>query len=107
MKLRRVPIWAVVLVAVAQAQTYAPTKGFVPDGSTAARIAEAILIPVYGKEEVDSGFAFKAIQEKQGVWTIGWDLGCPEAMSETCLGGQVEVKIRQVDGRILKVIHHD
>jgi hypothetical protein len=107
MKLHRVPIYPVLILAVAQAQSYVPKEGLVPDGSTAANIAKAVLIPAYGKEEVESGFAFEAITEKKGVWTVGWTLACPEAKSETCLGGVAIVKIRQVDGRILKVIHHD
>jgi hypothetical protein len=107
MKLRLAPGCAVLLLAVAQAQSYAPKEGFVPDGRIAAKIAEAVLIPAYGKEEVESGFAYQAIEEKKGVWTVGWSLGCPEAKAETCLGGKAEVKIRQADGRILKVIHHD
>lgn len=107
MKLHRVPCCAILLVAVAQAQSHAPKEGFVPDSSTAAKIAEAVLIPVYGKEEVESGFAFKATVEKKGVWTIGWTLACPETKHDTCLGGAAEVKLRQADGRILKVIHRD
>jgi len=107
MKLRRVPSCAVLLLAVAQAQSSAPKEGFVPDSSTAVKIAEAVLIPVYGKEEVESGSAFKATVETKGVWTIGWALACPETKAATCLGGAAEVKLRKADGRILKVIHHD
>jgi hypothetical protein len=107
MKLRLVPSCAVLLLAVAQAQSYVPKEGFVPDGRIAAKIAVAVLIPAYGREEVESGFAYQAIEETKGVWTVGWTLGCPEAKTETCLGGRAAVKIRQADGRILKVVHHD
>jgi len=107
MTLCRVQACAFLLLAVAQPQSSAPKHGFVPDSSTAVKIAEAVLIPVYGKDEVESGSAFKATIEKKGVWTIGWTLACPEAKHATCLGGAAEVKIRQADGRILKVSHHD
>jgi hypothetical protein len=106
MKLHRVPICAVLLLAAAHAQSYAPKEGFVPDSTTAVKIAEAVLIPVYGKEEIESGNDSKAILEN-GVWTVGWKLACPEAKATTCLGGSAEVKLRKTDGRILKVSHYD
>jgi hypothetical protein len=38
---------------LAQAQ-YAPKDGFVPDAKTAVKIAEAVLIPVYGENKIES-----------------------------------------------------
>lgn len=105
MKLCQLPVCAVLLLAASQAQSYTPKEGFVPDSTTALTIVKAVLIPVYGKEEIESGNDYKGNLEK-GVWTIGWILDCPEAKSATCLGGSVEVKLRKADGRILKMTHY-
>ena len=45
---------AVLLLTAAEAQSYAPKDGFVPDAMTAVKIAEAVLTPVYGKEKIES-----------------------------------------------------
>jgi hypothetical protein len=37
-----------------------PKGGFVPTSTVAAAIAEAILVPVYGKQQIDSERPFKA-----------------------------------------------
>ena len=51
------------LLAVAQAQSYTPKEGYVPDSITAVKIGEAVLIPAYGKEKIESERPFKAVLE--------------------------------------------
>ncbi|MGH7253228.1 MAG: NTF2 fold immunity protein, partial [Nitrospiraceae bacterium] len=46
-----------------------PRDGFVPDKETAIRIAEAVLIPIYGKENIERQRPFNATQI-QGVWIV-------------------------------------
>lgn len=106
MRLRRAICCFVILIAAAQAQSYVPKDGFVPDSATAVKIAEAVLIPAYGRDEVEGGGAYEVTFEN-GIWTVGWTLDCPEAKATTCVGGTAEVKLREADGRILKVIHYD
>ncbi len=75
-----------------------PDAGFVPDEVTAIRIAEAVLIPIYGQKKVGSERPFSAKLTK-GVWKVEGYL--PEGAS----GGVAEVRIDKRDGRILHVIH--
>jgi hypothetical protein len=79
-----------------------PAKGFVPDAKTAIRIAEAVLIPIYG-ESVLSDRPFKAILE-HGTWTVTGTMHCQENLPKpgfNCFGGHW-VRISKADGRILQ-----
>src|SRR5438105_7832010 len=108
MKPRRAICCAVLLLAASQAQSDGPKDGFVPDSTTAVKIAEAVLIPVYGKEKIESERPFKATLEN-GVWTVNGTLRCPDGKGGTttiCVGGTAEVKLSKADGRILKMIHY-
>jgi hypothetical protein len=96
------------LLAVANAQSHAPKEGFVPDSTTAVKIAEAVLIPVYGKEKVESERPFKATLET-GVWIVDGTLHCSDGkggVTTDCVGGTAEVKLSKVDGRVLWMIHY-
>jgi hypothetical protein len=75
-----------------------PKEGFVPNEQTAVRIAEAVLIPIYGEENVRSERPFKAVLAN-GVWTVRGHL--PPNM----LGGSAVVRLAKADGQILFVIH--
>jgi acetylornithine/succinyldiaminopimelate/putrescine aminotransferase len=98
------------LAAGALCQTapgYKPNAGFVPDSKTAVAVAEAVLIPVYGKEQIESERPYTATL-KQDVWTIGGTLNCFDtkgAKTTDCLGGVAVVKISKNDGRILYMLH--
>jgi len=46
---------------------FIPKDGFVPDAKTAVAIAEAVLIPIYGKEQINSEKPLKA-NLKDGIW---------------------------------------
>jgi hypothetical protein len=79
--------------------SYVPPNGFVPDAATAARIAEAVWIPIYGAERIAKEKPFKATL-KGDVWTVtGKDL------PPGTLGGVAEAEVSKRDGRILRVIH--
>jgi NTF2 fold immunity protein len=108
MKLHRAIFCFVILIAAAQSQSYVPKDGFVPDSATAVKIAEAVLIPVYGKEKIESERPFKATLEN-GVWTVNGTLYCPDGkggVTTDCVGGTAEVKLSKADGRVLKMIHY-
>ena len=90
------------------AQSYTPKDGFVPDSATAVKIAEAVLIPVYGKEKIESERPLKAKLEN-GVWTVDGTLHCRDSKgqeSQLCVGGAAEVKLSKADGRILRMSHY-
>src|SRR5882762_5471106 len=50
-------------------QSYRPSGGYVPDQRTAIRVAEAILIPVYGEDTVKKEEPFTASLEGN-IWTV-------------------------------------
>ena len=79
-------------------QGFRPDAGFVPDEATAIRIAEAVLIPIYGEKKVVSERPFSA-KLKGHVWHVEGYLP-PGAF-----GGVAEVSLDKRDGRILSVIH--
>ena len=75
-----------------------PKDGFVPSAATAVTIAEAVLIPIYGRENIRSQkpFEVKKTGEKwivNGTRRKGW------------VGGIATIEIARTDGRILRVSH--
>ena len=104
--------WAVLACTVLLAsevvgQGYKPKSGYVPDSKTAVKIAEAVLIPVYGEEQIEAERPFSA-KLKSGVWTVTGTLRCPDGKGGTttsCDGGVAEVRISKNDARIVYMLH--
>ena len=76
----------------------APKAVYVPDAETAVRVAEAILIPTYGKQSVESERPFVALLNGN-VWTVTGTL--PKGR----LGGVATVEIAKDSACILRVTH--
>lgn len=53
--------------------THRPPKGYVPDETTAVRIAEAVLSPIYGEEQIKNERPFKG-RLVEGVWIVSGTL---------------------------------
>jgi hypothetical protein len=88
-------------------QGYRPASGYVPDSKTAVKIAEAVLVPVYGEKQIRSELPLTATL-KNGVWTVTGTLRCPDGKGGTttsCDGGVAEVRISKNDARILYMLH--
>ncbi len=86
------------LASAQRPHSYIPASGFVPDSATATRIAEAVLIPVYGQEQVAAERPlFCALSG--GVWT------CRGRLAAGKVGGVAEVQISKRDARILRMTH--
>lgn len=77
---------------------FLPKNGYVPDETTAIAVAEAVLVPIYGREKIQSERPFHAKLES-GTWIVEGTL--PEGKE----GGVATVKLLKSDGRILSVIH--
>jgi len=75
-----------------------PPRGFVPDTITAVRVAEAILAPIYGEQQIAREKPFKATLN-EGTWAVRGTLAAGR------VGGVATVKIAKQDGRILFVWH--
>ena len=81
-----------------EARGYAPKAGFVPDEQTAMTIAEAILVPIMGRRELDLERPLRA--ELRGrVWIVSGHLD-PETV-----GGVAVVRIDKMKGTILHFEH--
>ena len=78
--------------------TYVPENGFVPDSATAISIAEAVLIPIYGIEEVMRQRPFSAKQVNLEWIVVG-------SSKPNRLGGVATVLIDRRSGKILRVTH--
>jgi hypothetical protein len=82
-----------------------PKAGFVPDATTARNIAEAVLVPVYGKQAVAAERPFKATL-KNDIWIITGSIPCEAApKGASCPGGAAEVHISRKDGRVTFMTH--
>jgi len=81
--------------------SFKPKDGFVPDAKTAVKIAEAVLVPVYGEKQIESERPFKARLEK-GIWIVDGALNCG---APVCDGGTAEVQISKASGEILFMNH--
>jgi hypothetical protein len=79
---------------------FTPKGGFVPNEETAVKIAEAVLIPVYGEKQVLSERPFKATL-KGDSWTVQGTLAC----APHCVGGTALVEISKSTGQILQMFH--
>jgi len=76
---------------------YKPGNGFVQDEETAKKIAEAVWLPIYGKD-IEKEKPFVAVLNND-VWTVKGTL------PRNYIGGVAEIQISKDDGKILRVIH--
>jgi hypothetical protein len=83
-----------------QIPRFIPTAGAVPDSETAVRIAEAVLIPVYGEKTVITERPFTAVL-KGDTWTVQGTLP-----KEFANGGAALVQMSKKQGCILTILHY-
>lgn len=108
MRIRMVLGFSLWIATMALDQSYQSKEGYVPDSSTAVKIAEAVLVPVYGKKQIDSEQPFKA-QLKDDVWTVSGTLRCPDGkggITAQCDGGVAVVQISKVDAHVISMAHY-
>jgi len=74
-----------------------PKSGFVPNKTTAIKIAEAVWLPIYG-ESIYKKRPYK-VKLENGIWVVEGTLPL------TSKGGVPYIEIQKKDGKILKVIH--
>lgn len=77
---------------------FVPVNGFVPDSATAIRIAEAVLIPIYGASVIDDQRPLAATLHA-GIWTVTGTL------MPNQVGGVAIVEISRESGCIQRVSH--
>jgi hypothetical protein len=93
--------------ATSTAKGYVPSNGFVPTAETAISVAEAVLKPVYGKDQIESERPFKAVLNGN-VWVVTGSVPChnPPPRAE-CPGGAAEVRISKRTGQVLFMTHYE
>lgn len=77
------------------------SSGYVPNKETAIKIAVAVWIPIFGKEQIEKEKPYQARLEED-VWTVEGTF--PKGEYE--LGGAAEARIDKMTGQILSVIHY-
>ena len=75
-----------------------PRAGYVPDELTATKIAEAILIPIFGESEVAGQRPYKA-RLVEDRWIVTGSVEAPKG--HVVFGGVLTVHIGKQDGTIL------
>jgi len=80
---------------------YDRTKGLVPDKVTAVKIAEIILINIYG-ENIKKQKPFIVTLKDNNIWVIQ---GRWNSKDINLQGGVAYIEIQKSDCKILKVIH--
>src|SRR5215467_14369983 len=81
--------------------SYQPERGFVPDQATAVAIAEAVWLPIYGRETLNKERPFKAVLNGD-VWTV---TGTAHWKNKQDKGGVAIAEISRKDARIIRVSH--
>ena len=80
---------------------YLPAEGVIRNASVAVKVAEVILIDIYGAEVINNEKPLRAKLINDSVWLKSGTLaGKGEAK-----GGDAHIKIRKKDGAVLGVIH--
>jgi hypothetical protein len=74
-----------------------PANGYVPNEETAIKIAEAVIIPIYGEKVVKNEKPFIAELKDSTIWVIHGTL------RKGRIGGVTYVEINKSDGRILNI----
>jgi NTF2 fold immunity protein len=82
---------------------YRPKAGFVPDEKTAIKIAEAVLVPVFGDAQVNFERPFKA-RLLENEWAVEGSLPRPDG-TNNIVGGVAEVRIDKESGCIKSLRH--
>ncbi|WP_210521509.1 YbbC/YhhH family protein [Hymenobacter terricola] len=79
---------------------HATDAGFVPNATVAKQIAEAVWVPIYGKEHIEEKKPFRAVLVNNEIWVVEGSL--PKRYD---VGGTAYIEINKRDGRILEVTH--
>jgi hypothetical protein len=107
MKLLAAVCFALIALSTGLGQNPPPRTGYVPDEATAVKVAEAVLVPIYGEQHIISERPFTAVLYGD-IWTVTGTLNCADGKGGTtriCVGGVAEIKLSATDARILSVHH--
>ncbi|WP_082320193.1 YbbC/YhhH family protein [Ralstonia solanacearum] len=78
--------------------SHIPEKGVIPDEQTAKKVAEAILVPIYGQESIERQKPFRVVL-LGNIWIVTGYLPPDQ------LGGVFRIEIAKQDGHVIQVMH--
>lgn len=78
--------------------SFLPKEGAVPDEETAIKIAEAVWLPIYGKDVLNKK-PYHAKLKNDSIWVVEGTL--PEGMR----GGVPHIEINKRDCKVFHIIH--
>ena len=81
-----------------------PKEGFIPNAEVAVAVAEAVLVPVYGKQTALSERPYTAALHGN-TWIIKGKVPCEGPPDAVCPGGAGEVWISKRTGEIRYMTH--
>jgi hypothetical protein len=87
---------------VVEKHSYVPSDGYVPDEATASAIAEAVLVPIYGKTSIERQKPF-LVGLDGDVWTVSGQLR--KQPNRLVLGGVFRNQISKQDASIKFLSH--
>jgi hypothetical protein len=87
--------------ALEQRHNVRPAAGYVPDGTTAVRIAQAVWTPIYDARELREQRPFVATL-RGDVWHVQGTINPPHL---DIPGGVAVAEIHRVTGKILRISH--
>lgn len=92
------------LIGCAHDYNFRPKDGFVPDATTASRIAEAVWLPIYGKEAIyeERPYHTKRVGD---LWYVEGSLAHSGDPKCIIVGGVAEITIHAKTGKIVRVSH--
>ncbi|WP_162898937.1 YbbC/YhhH family protein [Ralstonia solanacearum] len=78
--------------------SHIPEKGVIPDEQTAKKVAEAILVSIYGQEAIERQKPFRVVL-LCNIWIVTGYLPPDQ------LGGVFRIEIAKQDGHVIQVMH--
>ena len=78
--------------------------GLVPNEHTAVAIAEAVLFPIYGENEIRGQKPY-VVKLVEGKWIINGSMPKAKDTQDAIVGGTFHIVILQRDGRVLEIGH--
>jgi hypothetical protein len=75
-----------------------PAAGVIPDEATAIKVAEAVLVPIFGEDHLNRERPLHGRLDN-GIWTVYGTL------PKRTIGGTMLVRMKRKDGQIIEILH--
>lgn len=86
-------------------QNYLPKSGYIPDSTTAIKVAEAVLFPIYGDSNIIKQRPYRICLVGDSIWNISGSSIRKNGEPFIRFGGNFHISLRKSDSRIIEVYH--